>query len=199
MLQRYGEVPERSKGADCKSVGTAFEGSNPSLSKKPSSYEEGFFLFWTHEVPMSQPFYASGLKFSCIGCGHCCGGGVPGYVFLSWEDLERLAVYKGISQEQFLAEYCRKVDMGTYYRVSLCEKKNFDCIFLSGNGCDVYEARPLQCRTYPFWDFIVESSSSWLEESQECPGIGQGKNYTQEEIEAILALRRGEKLITLEQ
>ena len=27
-----GEVPERSKGADCKSVGSAFEGPNPSLS-----------------------------------------------------------------------------------------------------------------------------------------------------------------------
>ena len=27
----HGEIPERSKGADCKSVGTAFEGSNPSL------------------------------------------------------------------------------------------------------------------------------------------------------------------------
>ena len=29
-----GGVPERSKGADCKSAGTAFEGSNPSPSTK---------------------------------------------------------------------------------------------------------------------------------------------------------------------
>ena len=28
----FGGVPERSKGADCKSVGSAFEGSNPSPS-----------------------------------------------------------------------------------------------------------------------------------------------------------------------
>ena len=28
----YGWIPERPKGADCKSVGTAFEGSNPSPS-----------------------------------------------------------------------------------------------------------------------------------------------------------------------
>ena len=28
-----GEIPERSKGADCKSVGSAFVGSNPSLPK----------------------------------------------------------------------------------------------------------------------------------------------------------------------
>ena len=28
----FGEVPERSKGPDCKSGGSAFEGSNPSLT-----------------------------------------------------------------------------------------------------------------------------------------------------------------------
>lgn len=27
-----GEIPERSKGTDCKSVGTAFAGSNPALA-----------------------------------------------------------------------------------------------------------------------------------------------------------------------
>ena len=29
----YGEFPERSNGADCKSVGSAFEGSNPPLPR----------------------------------------------------------------------------------------------------------------------------------------------------------------------
>ena len=31
FLSYYGQIPEWPKGADCKSVGTAFEGSNPSL------------------------------------------------------------------------------------------------------------------------------------------------------------------------
>ena len=34
----YGGFPEWPKGADCKSVGTAFEGSNPSPSSEFSSY-----------------------------------------------------------------------------------------------------------------------------------------------------------------
>jgi hypothetical protein len=29
-----GEIPERSKGTDCKSVGSAFAGSNPALATK---------------------------------------------------------------------------------------------------------------------------------------------------------------------
>jgi hypothetical protein len=32
---RFGEVPERPKGTDCKSVGDAFGGSNPPLSTRP--------------------------------------------------------------------------------------------------------------------------------------------------------------------
>ena len=32
----YGWIPEWPKGADCKSVGTAFEGSNPSPPTKPN-------------------------------------------------------------------------------------------------------------------------------------------------------------------
>ena len=32
MMDSVGEVPERSKGADCKSAGSAFGGSNPPLS-----------------------------------------------------------------------------------------------------------------------------------------------------------------------
>ena len=34
---RVGEVPERPKGTDCKSVGDAFGGSNPPLSTRPAS------------------------------------------------------------------------------------------------------------------------------------------------------------------
>ena len=36
-INETGEIPERSKGADCKSVGSAFEGSNPSLPTNQES------------------------------------------------------------------------------------------------------------------------------------------------------------------
>ena len=37
-LQYYGGMPERSKGADCKSAGSAFEGSNPSPTTTEGLY-----------------------------------------------------------------------------------------------------------------------------------------------------------------
>lgn len=37
------------------------------------------------------------------------------------------------------------------------------CVFLEPDGkqCSIYEARPVQCRTYPFWPTIMESMQSW--------------------------------------
>lgn len=41
ILHDVGGVPERSKGTDCKSVGEAFEGSNPSPTTRFVQYEQG--------------------------------------------------------------------------------------------------------------------------------------------------------------
>ena len=38
-----------------------------------------------------QPWYAEGLKFTCTQCGNCCTGG-PGFVWISREEIRRLAV-----------------------------------------------------------------------------------------------------------
>ena len=40
------------------------------------------------------------------------------------------------------------------------------CVFLGDDGklCGIYEARPVQCRTYPFWPNILQSMESWNEE-----------------------------------
>ena len=122
-----GEVPERSKGADCKSVGYAFEGPNPSLSNMPP-YTRG--LFYCLELTM---FYDSGLSFECQRCRYCCSS-EPGYVFLSEKDIENASEALSIPKEEFLALYTRDVDYGLYYMVSLKEKDNYDCIFLSDKG-----------------------------------------------------------------
>ena len=71
--------------------------------------------------------------------------------------------------------------------VSLTEKPNLDCVFWrDGVGCEVYEVRPVQCRTFPFWPEVLESEDSWLEYSAECPGMDRGKRYTLAQIERSL-------------
>lgn len=135
-------------------------------------------------------FYEKGLQFECTGCNYCCSC-EPGYVFLSQEDLDRLCAFTALSEDRFIEVYCRKIHIDNFYMISLLEKDNFDCIFLTKKGCSVYEARPHQCRTYPFWRSIVENKETWDTEMASCPGMGKGKKYSKEEIERLLTLLPG--------
>ncbi len=141
-------------------------------------------------------FYDNGLRFTCTRCGYCCRE-EPGYVFLSSNDLRSLPKLFNISRDQFLEKYCRTVDMGSFKLVSLREKQNNDCIFFHDYGCLAYQARPLQCRSYPFWAHVLESRESWEQEGLHCPGIGKGDLHSAEEIEEWLFVRRRERPIEL--
>lgn len=70
-------------------------------------------------------------------------------------------------------------------KVSLTEFSNGDCTFFDpkSRGCKVYDARPLQCRTWPFWRSNVASEKDWKEVQRDCPGAGHGDLVSVEEIE----------------
>jgi len=136
-------------------------------------------------------FYADGLRFSCRPeCRYCCGV-EPGYVFLTPDDIDRLTEHLRLEVPLFLHQYCRKVPMGSFHYISLIETVHHDCIFLSEHGCTVYEARPIQCATYPFWNTILVDRKTWEQESSWCPGIGTGRLYSRDEIDQLLTLRQG--------
>ncbi|MCR5761560.1 MAG: YkgJ family cysteine cluster protein [Sphaerochaetaceae bacterium] len=133
-------------------------------------------------------FYEKGLKFTCQGCRYCCSS-EPGYVFLSEADVALMSEGLGLTREKFIDTYCRYVDMGAFYMVSLLEKENYDCIFLTEKGCKAYEYRPTQCRTYPFWAHIMESRETWDEEAKSCPGMNKGQLHSKNEINRALDSR----------
>lgn len=115
-------------------------------------------------------WYANGLRFSCTQCGNCCSGG-PGYVWLTDEDMAKIAAYLKLPLEAFTRQFVRRVQNG----FSLIEKKNYDCIFLTREngkaGCSIYPVRPMQCRTWPFWNQNLASPAHWTAASERCPGM----------------------------
>jgi Fe-S-cluster containining protein len=152
------------------------------------------------EDSTTRPWYADGLKFTCTQCGNCCTGG-PGYVWISREEVRRLAEHLQMSVEQTMQRYCRKIGG----RISLKEQRSpaglYDCIFLeevpaerridgqvvrfSKRTCSIYPVRPLQCRTWPFWDGNLQSRRAWEIAHRKCPGMDVGKTYSFEQIERI--------------
>ena len=130
-------------------------------------------------------FYNDGLKFECQGSGNCCTShGEFGFVFLTLEDRRRFAKHLNISTATFTRQYCDIRD-GVWHLKE--DPKRPDCMFLKNKRCSTYEARPTQCRTWPFWPEVLNAKSWKTEVASFCPGIGKGQLWTKEQIETIAA------------
>jgi uncharacterized protein len=129
---------------------------------------------------MKSPWYKDGLQFECTACGKCCSGG-PGYVWVTADEIAQLARVMELSEEEFRNRFVRKVGI----RFSLVEYPDGDCILLDPKTrhCLAYQARPVQCRTWPFWSSNLKTQEAWEETCQICPGAGTGTVYTLEQIE----------------
>ena len=127
-----------------------------------------------------EPWYKDGLQSTCSGCGDCCTGS-PGYVWVNQEEIDAMAARVELSSEQFEEHYTRKIGA----RRSLKEFSNGDCVFFNHDTrhCEVYDLRPRQCRTWPFWASNLKSPEAWAATCEDCPGSGQGKLYQLDEIE----------------
>ncbi|MEX2142738.1 MAG: YkgJ family cysteine cluster protein [Pirellulales bacterium] len=125
------------------------------------------------------PWFQDGLRFQCSQCGDCCTG-APGYVWVNKAEIEGLAAKLEMSVPAFEKQFVRQVGA----RKSLVEYPNGDCVFFDGidRKCTVYEARPRQCRTWPFWDSNLRTPKAWAQTCEVCPGSGKGQLVTVEEI-----------------
>ena len=128
-------------------------------------------------------WYKQGLNFQCAGCGGCCTG-APGYVWLTDEEEKQIADFLNLSLDEFEKTYTRMV-YGLRRSLKEIPQSNYDCVFFNSETkqCSIYDVRPAQCRTWPFWDSLLESQNAWDEASKTCPGCNQGPLIPFEEIE----------------
>lgn len=130
---------------------------------------------------MQKKFWSDGIYFKCQGSGQCCTThGEFGFVFLTLNDRKKMAEHLKITTTAFTKKYCEKKN-GFYHLIERAD--NPDCIFLKNKRCTVYQARPTQCRTWPFWPEVLNPKAWKKEIVQFCPGAGKNKFWSAEEIE----------------
>jgi len=106
----------------------------------------------------------------CSKCeGNCCIG-ESGYIWITPSEMQTLSQLLKISMDELKHQYLRKISYKYSIKENQLSKDNFACVFfdLDKKQCSVYDARPKQCRTFPFWDYFKENEKEVYEE---CPAI----------------------------
>lgn len=112
-------------------------------------------------------------SFDPKGCNTCSGNcciGESGYIWINQKEIELLAEYLNLTTQMLIEKYLFK----EAYKYSIKEVKlkgnNYACCFfnLEEKKCSIYDYRPTQCRTFPFWEYFKNNVD---EVCKECPAI----------------------------
>ncbi len=118
-------------------------------------------------------WYKEGLNFKCLQCSRCCSG-FEGYVWINEEEIEKIYKFLKISKEDFLKKYTRQISDLISLKENLV---NYDCCFLKNKQCMIYEVRPKQCKSFPFWHCNLKDFKSWQDLKKDCPGIDNKDDF----------------------
>ncbi len=108
-------------------------------------------------------------SLACLTCGGRCCVGESGYIYVTKNEIESISKLLNLDVNEFVEKYLFKKG----YKYSIKEIKigeSYECIFYDRtlNGCRIYESRPSQCISFPFWNYYKMRID---ELQQECPGI----------------------------
>ena len=78
----------------------------------------------------------------CRECAECCR---VTEVQITERDIAHLAKFLGIPQRDFMTQYTATGEDGEL----ILKRTKEGCVFLNGNECTVYEARPANCERFP--------------------------------------------------
>jgi len=107
------------------------------------------------------------FSFDCHRCGHCCRVG-HGQVWVTEQDVAAMATQLELPIDAFVLRFVRRVDG----RLSIREESDGSCALLDGgNHCVVYEQRPDQCRTFPYWPQLMVEGNALEQAAGYCLGI----------------------------
>ncbi len=105
------------------------------------------------------------FKFSCLQCGACCK---VGFIYLKKGEADKIARSLGMPAAQFKKKY---TTWFLWLGRALKWTQAGGCVFLKDKKCSIYESRPEQCRTWPYWARLLNSRSELERARGYCKGI----------------------------
>jgi len=107
------------------------------------------------------------IEFTCEKCGACCRA--EGYVYLKHGELAAMAEYLAKTVKEVKNDFTEF----RLFKGRVIKQDTDGCVMLVEGRCAVYDARPVQCREYPFWKHVDEK---WWEYFKTfCPGVRNAK------------------------
>lgn len=133
-------------------------------------------------------FQNTPIHFECTSCGKCCtGSSDTHYIALNHDEADKLQAHLGVSAAWFKRHYVEHLTRETYS----IRMTRGQCVFLGRNNqCKIYDLRPTQCKTYPFWPELLDKEEHWRAEKKYCEGINRGRRvdsrYIQKQLQQQL-------------
>ena len=81
-------------------------------------------------------------EIDCTACANCCRVTEVG---ITEKDIEKLAKFVGVSAGEFVEQFTAVDNSGAI----ILKRNAGGCVFLEGNLCSVYAARPQNCANFP--------------------------------------------------
>jgi len=82
-----------------------------------------------------------------------------------------------IPRKEFMKNFCSRLEGNLILRF-----RKGSCPFLDNGTCSIYKVRPVQCRSWPFWEENLDEWTWHEEVAAICPGANRGRLYTISEI-----------------
>lgn len=131
--------------------------------------------------------FPANVHFSCSRCGLCCRDTEQKirHILVLEAEAKIIASQTARDVTDFSFQIANKFPFG-YEMKKTNEGK---CVFLKQNQCTLYQLRPLICRFYPFeLKFDKGKQLHVFDFTVECPGIGQGKDFSIIDFERLFLL-----------
>jgi Fe-S-cluster containining protein len=122
-------------------------------------------------------------EIDCTQCANCCRVTEVG---ITPRDIEKLAKFIGVSEREFAQQFTARDAAGARILKRVTKDNQSACVFLEGNLCSVYEARPQNCANFPH---VVRGTGSiasrmwqFLDRAGYCPIVYNWMEKVKEDI-----------------